>query len=160
MSEPEKPVALVAAAVPPRARATNYPEDLAAKVAGRRKRILGDLFGLTNFGVNLTSLAPGAQSSLRHAHATQDEFVYILEGHPTLVTDAGETPLSPGMVAGFKAGTGNAHCLVNRGAEEVWYLEVGDRSRGDSATYPDDDLAVTMGEDGKYRYTRKDGTPI
>jgi uncharacterized cupin superfamily protein len=77
-----------------------------------------------------------------------------------LVTDAGETPLSPGMVAGFKAGTGDAHCLVNRTGEEVWYLEVGDRSRGDSASYPDDDLAVTMGEDGKYRYTRKDGTPL
>jgi uncharacterized cupin superfamily protein len=160
MSKPEKPVALVAAELEPRAMPTNYPADLAAKVAGRRKRILGDLFGLTNSGVNLTSLAPGAQSSLRHAHARQDEFVYILAGYPTFITDAGEAPLMPGMVAGFKAGTGDAHCLVNRGSEEVWYLEVADRSPGDSARYPYNDLAVTMGEDGQYRYTRKNGTPI
>lgn len=156
----ERPVALTAAAVPPRAQRTGYPADLAAKVAGREKRTLGDPFGLTNFGVNLTRLAPGAASSLRHAHRTQDEFVYILEGEPVLVTDAGETPLGPGMCAGFAAGTGDAHCLVNRGARDVVYLEIGDRSPGDAVTYPDDDLAARMGEDGKWRYSRKDGTPL
>ncbi len=157
---PETSVAIEAAAAPLRARATGYPEDLAAKVRGREKRPLGDLFGLTNFGVNLTRLAPGAASSLRHAHTRQDEFVYILEGEPTLVTDAGETPLSPGHCAGFRAGSGNAHTLVNRTTSEVLYLEIGDRSVGDVVSYPDDDLAASLGPDGHWRYARKDGTPL
>ena len=156
----DRPIALVAAEVPPRARATGYPADLATKVAGREKRRLGDPFGLTNFGVNLTRLKPGAASALRHAHQTQDEFVYILEGEPVLVTDAGETPLTPGMCAGFPCGTGDAHCLVNRGGRDVVYLEIGDRSPGDGVVYPDDDLAARMGEDGQWRYFRKDGTPL
>ena len=86
----DRPIALRAVEVPPRARATSYPAELAAKIAGREKRVLGDAFGLRNFGVNLTRLPPGAASSLRHAHRTQDEFVYILQGHPVLRTDAGE----------------------------------------------------------------------
>jgi uncharacterized cupin superfamily protein len=154
------PIALVAADVPPRARPSGYPPELAAKVAGRDKRVLGDLFGLANFGVNLTTLAPGAASALRHAHRRQDEFVYILEGHPTLVTDAGETMLAPGMCVGFKAGTGDAHCLVNRGRTPVVFLEIGDRTPGEEVDYPDDNLAVRVGPDGKSRYTRKDGTPL
>ena len=113
-------------------------------MAGRVKRPLGDLFGLTNFGVNLTRLAPGAISALRHAHTKQDEFVYILEGRPTLVTDAGRTALEPGMCAGFKGGSGDAHHLVNETADDVVYLEIGDRIPGDSATYPDDDLAASL----------------
>ena len=153
-----RPVALIAADAPPRAKASNYPEPFASRVAGRTKRPLGDLFGLTNFGVNLTRLAPGAVSALRHAHTKQDEFVYILEGRPTLVTDAGRTSLKPGMCAGFKAGTGDAHHLVNETAEDVVYLEIGDRTPGDGATYPEDDLAVRLVE-GKWRFTRKDGTP-
>ena len=156
---PDRPIALVAAEVPLRGP-SNYPADLARKVARREKRTLGDPFGLKNFGVNLTRLKPGAASALRHAHGTQDEFVYILEGAPVLVTDAGETPLQPGMCAGFAAGTGDAHCLVNRGSVDVLYLEIGDRSPQDSVVYPDDDLAAKMGEDGKWRYFRKDGTPI
>jgi len=128
-------------------------------MAGREKRPLGDLFGLTNFGVNLTRLAPGAVSALRHAHSHQDEFVYVIEGHPTLVTDAGETQLAPGMCAGFKAGTGDAHHLVNRTKSDVLYLEVGDRTPGDEGSYPDDDLQAALGPDGKWRYTRKNGTP-
>jgi uncharacterized cupin superfamily protein len=128
-------------------------------MAGREKRPLGDLFGLTHFGVNLTRLAPGAASALRHAHTRQDEFVYILEGEPTLVTDAGETVLRPGMCAGFKAGSGDAHCLVNRSERDVVYLEIGDRSDGDAVTYPDDDLAAVLGPDGKWRFVHKDGTP-
>ncbi|WP_310735073.1 cupin domain-containing protein [Azohydromonas aeria] len=134
-----------------------YPEPFASRMAGRVKRPLGDLFGLTNFGVNLVHLAPGAVSALRHAHARQDEFVHVLQGRPTLCTDAGETLLAPGMCAGFKAGTGNAHCLRNDTAEEVLYLEVGDRTPGDEATYPDDDLRAVQGEGG-WRFEHKDGT--
>ena len=156
---PRAPVAILAAEAPPRLQRSSYPEPFAARVAGRLKRPLGDLFGLTNFGVNLTRLAPGAASSLRHAHAKQDEFVYVLEGEPTLITDEGEAALRPGMCAGFKAGTGNGHHLVNRTARDVVYLEIGDRSPGDSGTYPDDDLAVSLGPDGRWRFTHKDGTP-
>jgi uncharacterized cupin superfamily protein len=158
MSTPSRPVAIEAAAVPPRARVTNYPAPFAARVAGRVKRPLGDLFGLSSFGVNLTRLAPGAISALRHAHAAQDEFVYILEGEAVLVTDAGETPLKPGMCAGFKAGTGDAHHLVNRGDSAVVYLEIGDRNAGDSVTYPDDDIVASYAGDGRWRFTHKDGS--
>jgi uncharacterized cupin superfamily protein len=130
----------------------------ASRIAGRGKRPLGDLFGLTNFGVNITRLAPGGCSALRHAHTKQDEFVYILEGRPTLVTDAGRTPLNPGMCAGFKAGSGDAHCLINETGEDVVYLEMGDRTAGDAVDYPDDDLAVVT-VDGKRRMAHKDGAP-
>ena len=152
------PTAVRASNVPPRLKVTNYPEPFASRVAGREKRVLGDLFGLTNFGVNLTRLRPGSVSSLRHAHSKQDEFIYVLEGHPVLVTNAGETMLEPGMCAGFRAGTGDAHHLVNRGEEDVIYLEIGDRTAGDSAVYPDDDLQIARGPDGKGSYTRKDGS--
>jgi uncharacterized cupin superfamily protein len=94
-------VALVALDVPKRTKPSNYPEPFASQMQGREKRTLGDLFGLTNFGVNLTKLAPSAVSSLRHAHTTQDEFIYILEGNPTLHTDEGRSRLSPGMCAGW-----------------------------------------------------------
>jgi len=137
---------------------TNYPEPFASLVKGREKRRLGDAFGLTNFGVNLTRLRPGAISSVRHSHSKQDEFVYVLQGSPTLVTNAGPTRLEPGMCAGFKAGSGDAHHLKNETAQDVWYLEVGDRSAHDQATYPDDDLAVTV-KDGAYAFTHKDGSP-
>jgi uncharacterized cupin superfamily protein len=159
MSPPPAPVALVAAEAPPRTQQSNYPEPFASRVAGRIKRPLGDLFGLKNFGVNLTRLAPGAISALRHAHAKQDEFVYVLEGEPALVTDEGETALRPGMCVGFKAGTGNGHHLVNRTCSDVLILEVGDRTAGDSVAYPDDDLAAALGPDGRWRFTHKDGMP-
>lgn len=152
------PKAIRALDAAPRAKSSNYPEPFASRMRGREKRPLGDVFGLQNFGVNLTRLAPGSMSALRHAHSKQDEFVYVLEGHPTLVTDAGETPLEPGMCAGFRAGTGEGHHLVNRTASDVLYLEVGDRTPGDQAVYPDDDLQAVMGTDGKWRFTRKDGT--
>ncbi|HTT07672.1 MAG TPA: cupin domain-containing protein [Gammaproteobacteria bacterium] len=158
MTYPTHPVAIVADQAPPRTKATLYPEPFASRVAGRRKQPLGDLFGLSNFGVNLTRLAPGAMSALRHAHTKQDEFVYILQGHPTLHTDEGRTRLSPGMCAGFKAGTGNGHHLINETEEEVVYLEVGDRTPGDEGSYPDDDLKVRM-VDGKWLFAHKDGTP-
>jgi len=154
-----KPAALLAADAPLRTKQSAYPAVYLPRVAGREKRALGDFFGLANFGVNLTRLRPGAQSALRHAHTKQDEFIYVIEGRPTLVTDAGRTPLSPGMCAGFKAGDGNAHHLVNETAEDVLYLEVGDRTPGDGATYPDDDLQVTTAADGQHQYAHKDGTP-
>src|SRR5499425_2496347 len=124
------PVAVVAVEAPLRAKPSNYPEPFASQMAGRRKQPLGDLFGLSNFGVNLTRLAPGAVSALRHAHSKQDEFVYVLQGQPTLHTDEGHTPLAPGMCAGFRAGTGNGHRLINSTADEVVYLEIGDRTPG------------------------------
>jgi uncharacterized cupin superfamily protein len=125
---------------------------------GREKRPLGDLFGLANFGVNLTKLAPGAVFSLRHAHTKQDEFIFILEGHPTLQTDEVNTRLSPGMCAGFKAGSGNGHRLVNETSQVVVYLEVGDRTPEDKAYYPDDDIKAVM-MDGKWSFQHKDGWP-
>ena len=158
MANIKYPVAVATEEAPPKTKQTNYPEPFASRMAGRLKRPLGDLFGLTNFGVNLTRLAPGGRSALRHAHTKQDEFVYVVKGRPTLHTDEGRTPLAPGMCAGFKAGTGNGHCLINETGEEVVYLEVGDRTPGDEGTYPDDDLKATMVE-GKWKFVRKDGTP-
>jgi uncharacterized cupin superfamily protein len=158
MAEKPPPIAVMAADVPARTRPSVYPEPFASRVAGREKRQLGNLFGLTNFGVNLTRLAPDAVSALRHAHSRQDEFIYVLQGHPTLHTDEGRTGLSPGMCAGFKAGTGNAHCLINETAEEVVYLEIGDRTPGDEGSYPDDDLKALLVE-GKWKFVHKDGTP-
>jgi len=158
MSEKSNPVAVTAADVPARSRPSVYPEPFASCMAGRAKRQLGDLFGLTNFGVNLTRLAPNAVSALRHAHTKQDEFVYILQGRPTLHTDEGRTQLSPGMCAGFKAGTGNGHRLINETTEEVVYLEVGDRTPGDEGSYPDDDLRALLVE-GKWKFVHKDGKP-
>ena len=152
------PVALLAQEAPAKTKPSNYPEPFFSRMHGRLKKPLGDLFGLTNFGVNLTTLAPKALSALRHAHSKQDEFVYILRGTATLVTDEGRTPLSPGMCAGFKAGTGNGHHLVNETNEDVVYLEVGDRTPGDEASYPDDDLKAKLVE-GKWAFLHKDGTP-
>jgi uncharacterized cupin superfamily protein len=149
---------MLATEAAPRTKPSNYPEPFASRMAGREKRPLGDVFGLSNFGVNLTRLAPGAISALRHAHSRQDEFIYILSGRPVLRTDAGETQLSPGMCAGFKAGTGNGHHLVNRTSDEIIYLEVGDRSGGDLVTYPDDDIHAVL-VDGRWQFAHKDGKP-
>jgi len=159
MSLSEIPPAVVALEVPPRTKPSIYPEHFASRMAGREKRQLGEFFGLSTFGVNLTRIAPGGLSALRHAHAKQDEFIYILEGHPTLISNRGETRLAPGMCVGFKAGTGDAHQLVNRSDAEVLHLEVGDRGAGDSAIYPDDDLLAVSGGDGKWQFKHKDGTP-
>lgn len=158
MSDKQTPVAVVAAEVPKRSKASVYPEPFASRMAGREKRQLGEVFELKNFGVNLTRLAPNSVSALRHAHTKQDEFIYILEGRPTLHTDEGRSQLSPGMCAGFKAGTGNGHRLINETAEEVVYLEVGDRSPGDEGSYPDDDLKAVLVE-SQWKFVHKDGTP-
>jgi uncharacterized cupin superfamily protein len=152
-----KPPALDPAAVPA-ASGSNYPEPFRARVAGRIRKRLGEALGLRSFGVNLTTLKPSAQSALRHWHGRQDEFVYVLEGELTLVTDAGEQALSPGMCAGFPAGRADGHHLVNRGARDAVYLEIGDRAPGDAVVYPDDDLAAEATPPG-WRFTRKDGAP-
>jgi uncharacterized cupin superfamily protein len=128
-------------------------------MVGREKRPLGDVFGLSSFGVNLTRLAPGAVSALRHSHSKQDEFVYILAGQPLLRTDGGDTPLTAGRCAGFKGGSGNAHHLLNPTSEDVLFLEIGDRTPGDSVAYPDDDIAAALDKEGKWRFAHKDGTP-
>jgi uncharacterized cupin superfamily protein len=157
MTEKSIPIAISAAEVPVRTKPSNYPEPFASRMAGREKRQLGDFFGLSNFGVNLTRLAPRATSALRHAHSKQDEFVYILQGRPTLHTDEGKTQLAAGMCAGFKAGSGNGHCLSNETAEEVLYLEVGDRATGDEGSYPDDDLKALLVA-GAWKFVHKDGS--
>lgn len=158
MSDKPFPIAVTAAEVPIRSKPSVYPEPFASRMVGREKRQLGEQFGLTNFGVNLTRLAPNSVSALRHAHSKQDEFIYILQGRPTLHTDEGRTLLSPGMCAGFKAGTGNGHCLINETMEEVVYLEVGDRTPGDEGSYPDDDLKALL-VNGKWKFVHKDGAP-
>ncbi len=156
----EKPLAVHAHQVEPRAKKSAYPTVITDKIgdllAGRDKRTLGEVFGLKNFGVNLTRLAPVAISALRHAHEKQDEFVYILQGYPTLQTDDGDTLLQPGMCAGFPAGSGNAHRLINQSPEDAWYLEVGDRTLGDCVTYPEEDLQANNPE-GVWLFSRKDG---
>jgi uncharacterized cupin superfamily protein len=158
MSAKSTPIAITASKAPTRDRLTSYPAPFAVRMAGREKRPLGDCFGLTNFGVNLTRLAPHAESALRHAHSRQDEFVYILQGRPTLHTDEGRTQLTPGMCAGFRAGVGNAHRLINDTGEDVVFLEVGDRTPADTCSYPDDDLKATL-VDGNWTFTHADGTP-
>ena len=153
-----RPLKIAAADAPSRSKPSNYPAEFAARMAGRIKKPLGDMFGLKNFGVNLTRLGPGAQSALLHSHSRQDEFVYVLEGCVILVTDLGEDVLNAGDCAGFPA-AGLAHMLVNRGASEVVYLEIGDRSTGDEGTYPQDDLKAVMMPDGKWSFAHKDGRP-
>lgn len=154
-----QPGPIDAARAPVRTRRSNYPEMFAARLSGREKRPLGDLFGLTNFGVNLVRLPCGSMSALRHAHSRQDEFIYVLEGTPTLVTHGGETQLAPGMCAGFRAGTGDAHHLINHATTDAVYLEMGDRSTGDHVVYPDEDMQAVFDENGQWRFLHKDGSP-
>lgn len=156
MPNEKRPTAIIATDVPVRAKRSVYPEPFASRMAGRAKRQLGEVFGLSNFGVNLTSLSPGGSSALRHAHTTQDEFVYILSGTATLHTNEGLCQLTPGTCAGFKAGSGDAHRLLNETQEDVVYLEIGDRTAGDEVTYPDDDIKATLIE-GKWVFTHKNG---
>ncbi|HET9625496.1 MAG TPA: cupin domain-containing protein [Kofleriaceae bacterium] len=147
-----------AAEAPPKAKQTNYPEPFAARMAGRLKRPLGDVFGLTNFGVNHTRLAPGGVTALRHYHSRQDEFIYVIAGAPTLVTEGEERVLEPGMCVGFKAGEPLSHYFINRTEQEVVLLEVGDRSAGDAVTYPYDDIEAVL-VDGRWAFTHKNGQP-
>jgi uncharacterized cupin superfamily protein len=154
----EKMIAITAGSAPPRTKPSNYPEPFFSRMGKREKRPLGDLFGLKNFGVNLTRLVAGGESALLHRHSRQDEFIYVLQGEPTLVTDQGEMLLRPGMCAGFAAG-GRAHHLVNRTGADVVYLEIGDRTAGDEGSYPEDDIQAVLGANGSWIFTHKDGTP-
>lgn len=157
MPAPKLPVALRALDVPLRHQPSSYPPPFAARMAGREKRPLGDAFGLRNFGVNLTTILPGAVSALQHAHSRQDEFVYVLEGSLVLEHEHGETVLDAGMCAGFPAG-GAAHRLVNRSLVPATLLEIGDRTEGDQARYPADDLEAFRAG-GRWVFRHKDGTP-
>lgn len=154
-----KPEPVAASDIPAPPRKSIYPQPFAAQVEGRIKHRLGDYFGLTNFGINLTELAPGSVSALLHHHTKQDEFVYIVSGTPTLVLDDKEYILRPGDCCGFKAGTSVGHQLVNNSRFPVQYLEIGDRTAGDYAEYPRDDLKFTQIEGGAWILTHKDGSP-
>jgi uncharacterized cupin superfamily protein len=145
--------------VPAPPRKSIYPAPYAALVEGRVRHRLGDHFGLRNFGINLTVLAPGAISALLHHHDKQDEFIYVVSGTPILVLDGTEHPLQPGDCCGFKAGSGVAHQLLNRSSQPVHYLEAGDRTAGDVPVYPFDDLQLTQAQDGGWSVTHKDGSP-
>ena len=140
---------------------TIYPDAFAAAVNGRAKRALGDVFGLTQFGVNHTMIAPGAASALRHYHTVEDELVYVLKGTPTLETDEGQMPLQPGDVVGFRGGDANGHRIINLSDEPVEILEIGTRRPDvDEAVYPDVDLRYVQNPNGGKRcFVRKDGTP-
>jgi uncharacterized cupin superfamily protein len=126
----------------------------------RYNRRLGDHAGLTNFGVILTRIIPGGQSSFRHAHSRQDEFVYVLDGEVVLETDGGPQVLTSGMCAGFPAGSGDAHRFVNHTDKDVKLLVIGDRTAGDEISYPDLDMHAVLGADGSYKFTTKKGEPL
>lgn len=143
----------------PESNATSYPEKFRPQNSRRWNRRLGDHVGLKNFGVNLTRVEPGAQSSARHAHAKQDEFIWVLEGEVVLETNEGPQTLRAGMCAGFPAGCGNAHRFVNNTDKDVLLLVVGDRTPFDEIDYPDIDNHAKAGADGKYVFTKKDGSP-
>ncbi len=142
----------------PGRRGTMYPAPFARGFEGRIKRPLTEVLGLTQFGVNLTTLEPGAMSSHRHWHRAEDEFIYVLEGELTLITDAGEETLRPGMAATFPAGQADGHQLVNRGSAPATYLEIGTRSKDEDVTYSDIDLRGER-RDGKFRFLTKSGEP-
>ena len=141
----------------PAENGTSYPAPFRPLVAGRSRQRVGKAAGLKNFGVNLTTLEPGSQSALRHWHSAQDEFIYVVKGELVLITDEGEQVLQPGDMAGFAAGKANGHHLVNRSAVPAVYLEVGDRTQPDQATYPDEDLVFKLAAEGKRRFEHRDG---
>jgi uncharacterized cupin superfamily protein len=150
-----EPAAVVAVDVQAKS-GSSYPQPFNARMGDANWRPLGNVFGLTQFGINLETFQPGAQSSLRHWHTLSDEFVYVLEGEMVLRTDAGETVMRPGMCAGFKAGARNAHHFVNRSDKPARMLVVGTRVPGDACFYPDDDLLWVETEAGEYA-AHKDG---
>jgi len=153
-----RPPALDPARLPPRS-SSGYPEPFRSRVLPREKRALGDPLGLTKIGVNLTTLAPGKESSMRHYHAREDELVFVVEGEVVLRTDEGEQVLAAGTCAGFPAGSKNGHQLVNRSDRPARYLEISNRDPEDGAEYPDVDLAFRKTPDGGVLFTHKDGRP-
>jgi uncharacterized cupin superfamily protein len=140
----------------PEKRGSIYPEPFRSRMGDRAKRRLGDACGLTRFGVNLVTLGPGGQSALRHWHTLADEFVYVLTGELVLVTNDGEQTLTPGMCAGYPGGKKDGHHFINRSDAPATYLEIGNRTEGDSGLYPDDDLMWIEDENGVFA-ARKDG---
>lgn len=153
-----KPPALDPAGVPPRS-SSGYPEPLRSRVLPREKRALGKALGLSKIGLNLTTLLPGKESSMRHFHSREDELVFVLEGEVVLRTDEGEQVLTAGKCAGFPAGVGNGHQLVNRSGRAARYLEISSLDAEDTAEYPDVDLAYRKAPDGSAIFAHKDGTP-
>ena len=137
-------------------RGSLYPEPFKSRMGDRGKRRLAQACGLKNLGVNLVTLGPGGQSSVRHWHTLEDEFVYVLEGEVVLVTNEGEQTLKAGMCAGYPAGSRNAHHFTNRSQRPAKYLEMGTNVPGDMAFYPDDDLSIQETENGIV-YAHKDG---
>jgi uncharacterized cupin superfamily protein len=135
-----------------------YPEPFQSRMGEGHWRRLGDAFGLTQFGISLETLQPGAQSALRHWHTLADELVYMLEGTVTLHTNAGASALTAGMCVGFKAGVADAHHLVNDSGAPASYLVMGSRVPGDNAFYPDDDVVWVRTAEGHYP-AHKDGRP-
>ncbi|HEU5018640.1 MAG TPA: cupin domain-containing protein [Pseudolabrys sp.] len=133
-----------------------YPARFQAEHKGRHKQALGDAVGITQFGVNLSRIEPGASSALRHWHEQEDEFIYMLEGELVLIENDGETMLKPGDAAGFKAGSGNAHKLINRSDRDAVYFEVGTRAATERVYYPDVDMVMERDEKSR-RYLRKNG---
>ncbi|MGP1609505.1 MAG: cupin domain-containing protein [Burkholderiales bacterium] len=154
-----KQQAIHATAVPAVLGQSIYPAPFTDVVKGRLKRKLGDLFGLGNFGVNLTELQPGGCSALAHHHTRQDEFIFVVEGTLTLLLDGEAQTMHAGDCYGFKAGSGIAHQLLNRSNAPASYLEVGDRSDGDEVAYPYDDLKAAKRADGTWNIMHKDGRP-
>jgi uncharacterized cupin superfamily protein len=137
---------------------TAYPPPFDRVVVGRERKRLGNAAGLDQFGVNLTTLKPGAASALRHWHEQEDEFIYLLQGELVLIENDGETVLKPGEAAAFKANAPDGHHLVNRTSRDAVYLEVGTRSKHERVDYPDVDLKVVR-DDAGMRYTHKNGEP-
>lgn len=138
---------------------STYPGKLAEAMAGRTSQALGDAGGLGQYGVNLVRLAPGAQSSLRHYHMQQDEFVMVTEGICTLIDDQGEHLMQVGDCAAFPAGEANGHHLVNKTEAPAAFLVVGTRTETETGYYSDLDMKVTVDASG-YIFTRKDGSPL
>lgn len=159
MSETKRPALelIVDPKTLPEESGSPYPSPYDELVRGRHRSRLSPALGLTAFGVNIVRIEPGGQSSARHWHSEQDEFVYILEGEATLVTDEGETTLAAGMAAGFPAGNPNGHTLANRTDHDVLAMEVGNRPRTEDVTYPDIDMSNAV-RDGKSNFLRKDGS--
>jgi uncharacterized cupin superfamily protein len=149
--------ALDPATVSPRST-SGYPEPFRSRVLPREKRPLGNAVGLTKIGINFSTLFPGKESSIRHFHSREDEFIFVVEGEVVLVTNEGEQLLTAGMCAGFPAGDQNAHQLVNRSGQPARYLEISNRDPDDTAEYPETDLACRKGEDGRYVFTHRDGS--
>ena len=135
-----------------------YPHPHRSVTDGREKTALGNVAGLTQFGVNLTRLKPGAASALRHWHEQEDEFIYVLDGELILIEDGGDTLLKPGDCAGFKAGVSNGHQLFNRSQRDALYLEIGTRAASERAHYPDVDLVLERDARGM-RFLHKSGEP-